>query len=59
MLILLRLRDYLRRQITDVVVDEVGTIWDKGDLRILLGAGAPGQVYYAVVGQMARCEGLM
>ena len=59
LIIMVKLRDYLNRQDQDVVIDEIGTIWEVDDLNILIGAGAPGRLYYAVLGQRARLDGLM
>ena len=53
------LRRYLREQEWDVTIDEVRTIDDVDDLKILIGAGAPGRVYYAVMSQMAYLSGVV
>ena len=53
------LRDYMKNQDESIVVDEVGTITDVDDLNLLIGAGAPGRIYYVVLGQRARLDGLM
>jgi len=59
LILMVKLRDYLKRQDQDVVIDEIGTLWEVDDLNILIGAGAPGRLYYAVLGQRARLDGLM
>ena len=59
LIIMVKLRDYLRRQDQDIVIDEIGTIWEVKDLNVVIGAGAPGRLYYAVLGQRARLDGLM
>ena len=51
------LRRYLKEQDWDVTIDEVKTIHDVDDLKILIGAGAPGRVYYAVMSRMAYLSG--
>ena len=54
-----QLRAYLQWQDQSTVVDEIATIWAVEDLNMIIGAGAPGQVYYAVLGKKARLAGLM
>lgn len=59
MVLLVRIRRYLKDQEWDVTIDEVRTIHDIDDLKILIGAGAPGRVYYAVMAQMAHLSGMV
>lgn len=58
LVVMAKIRDYLRRQETMTVVDEVKRITDKKHLRALLGAGAPGIIYHAVVARIAFLEGV-
>lgn len=59
LLVMVRLRDYLKRQDPEIVMDEIRTIDDEQDINVLIGAGAHGQLYYAVLAQRARLDGLM
>jgi len=54
-----RLRYYMRVQEIYTLVDEIRTVWEEEDLNAIIGAGAPGLAYYAVLGQKARAQGLM
>jgi len=54
-----RLRYYLAAQNMLVVCDEVKTITDPKDLNLIIGAGAPGHIYYAVLAQKAYLAGVV
>jgi len=59
LVVMVRLRDYFSRQDQLVVCDEIRTITDEDDLDVLIGAGAPGNLYYAVLAQKAYLMGIV
>ena len=59
LIVMVKLRDYLNRQDPLVVCDEVRTITDSDRLRVLIGAGPRGNIYYAVLAQIAYLMGVV
>jgi hypothetical protein len=55
LVLIARLREYVRRQDPYVVKDEISVIDDETDLNILVGVGLRGILWYEVVKQKARC----
>jgi len=54
-----QLRQYVIDTPFPTVLEEVQHIFDVRDLKVLIGVGMRGALYYAVVAQMARVEGLV
>ena len=59
LIVLYQIRAYIQQQSRESILKEIGSIWDSKDLNILIGAGMPGELYYAVIGQCARARGLV
>ena len=59
LIILFQIRAYVQQQSHQSILDEISKIWDETDLKILIGAGMRGELYYAVLGQNARVKGLV
>ena len=59
LVVMVKLRDYLNRQDQLVVCDEVRTITDPHSLNVLIGAGLRGNLFYAVLAQMAYIMGVV
>jgi hypothetical protein len=58
LVVMVSLRDYLRRTALDVAMDEIRTLTNESDLNILLGAGLRGVLYYVVISQKAELMGI-
>ena len=54
-----QLRTYVQQQSHQSILDEISKIFDDPDLNVLMGAGMPGQLYYAVMAQKAKAMGLI
>ena len=53
-----RLREYVRRQDPFILQDEVRDVTDEQDLNVLLGVGMKGFLYYEVIKQKAKSVGM-
>lgn len=59
LIVLYQIRTYIQQQSHQAILEEIAQVWEETDLKILLGAGMPGELYYAVMGQGARIKGLV
>jgi len=53
-----RIREYIRRQDPYIVKDEIRNVTNEQDLNVLQGVGMRGFLWYEVQKQKARCIGL-
>lgn len=59
LIIMFQLRTYVQQQSHQSILKEISEIWEIHELNVLMGAGMPGELYYAVLGQGARIKGLV
>jgi hypothetical protein len=59
LIVLYQIRTYIQQQSHQSILKEISEVWEEEDLKILLGAGMPGELYYAAMGQGARIKGLV
>jgi hypothetical protein len=59
LIVMFQIRTYIQQQTHLSILKEISEIWDGDDLKILMGAGMPGELYYATIAQGARIRGMI
>lgn len=59
LIVMAKLRDYVKKTEFMVLIDEIHTITRDDWLDVLIGVGMRGEQYYAVIGQKAKILGLI
>jgi hypothetical protein len=59
LIVMYQIRTYLEQQSHQSILEEISKIFDDDDLKVLIGAGMRGELFYAVMAQGARNRGLV